>query len=1119
MMVISAARDYINRMLQDVSGMKVLILDSNILIQHNFSTVPYELHRPSQTLELVCTHLLRTCLEQCKRIKAQHLFEETFDRVAQASRLSKVIHACSLKFGVDSNGLLGNSIVDLYAKCGNVDFAKKAFNRLGRKDVFAWNSVLSMYSRRGLLEQVVESFGSLRNHGVSPNEFTFAMVLSACARLVDVEYGRQVHCGIIKTGFELSSFCEGALIDMYGKCNSFSDACQVFDRAVQLDTVAWTTMITGYAQVGLPEEALKVFEKMKEVGRVPDQVAFVTAISACVGLGRLNDAFDLFSQMSSPNVVAWNVMISGHAKGGYEVEAVIFFLEMRKAGIKPTRSTLGSILSVVASLAALDYGLLIHALAIKQGLDSNFYVGSALINMYAKCEKVNAARKVFCSLDAKNVVLWNAMLGGYAQNGYALEAIELFSRMMECGLEPDEFTFTSILSACACLEFLKMGFQFHSVIIKKNFASNLFVGNALTDMYAKSGALKEARKQFELIRNRDNVSWNAIIVGYVQEEDEDEAFHMFKMMNLQGVMPDEVSLASILSACANIEAHEQGQQVHCLSLKSGLETSLYAGSSLIDMYAKCGAINSAQKVFSCMARWSVVSMNTMIAAYVQSNLEKAINLLQEMHVTGLNPTEITYASLLDACNGPAMLIIGRQIHCSILKRALLYSGCDFLGVSLLGMYMNSQCKLDASIVFSEIPKPKSTVLWTAVISGLIQNDSCEEALQMYHQMRSENALPDQATFASVLRVCAVLSSLSDGREMHSLIFHTGFHLDELTNSALVDMYAKCGDIESSVQVFQEMSRKRDVISWNSMIGGLAKNGYAECALKIFEEMKQTHVMPDDVTFLGVLTACSHAGKVSEGRQVFDIMVNDYGVQPRVDHVACMVDLLGRWGFLKEAEELIGKLNFESDAMIWATLLGACRLHGDDLIGRHAAEKLIELDPQNSSSYVLLANIYASSGKWNEVNTLRREMKEKRVMKLPGISWIVVGQMTHLFAAGDKSHPNTFEIHSVLKYLTALMKEDGCVVDTDSFLHDEELIFEGQNAMISGFAIHGQCKEAQVIWQNGEFKSYAHGGFKEEGIEIFTKIEKYDLVAGIKHYQCLVDLLGRAGRLNEAYNVS
>ncbi|KAL5560422.1 hypothetical protein UlMin_036633 [Ulmus minor] len=954
--------------------------------QCNISTLLPESAFQKQTPGPVYGLLLQTCLEQCKRIKAQHLFNEFPELLAQASRTSKVIHACSLKFGFGSNGLLGNSIVNLYAKCGNVDFAEKAFNQLDQKDIFAWNSILSMYSRQGLLEQVLESFWLLCTAGVLPNEFTFAMVLSSCAKLGDVKYGRQVHCGIIKIGFELNPFCEGALIDMYAKCNHVIDARQVFYWASELDTVAWTAMVTGYVRVGLLDEALKVFEDMKKVGHVPDQVAYVTVLTACVGLARLDYACELFSQMPSQNVVAWNVMISGHSRAGYEAEAVKFFLKMRTANVKPTRSTLGSTLSAISTLAALDYGLLIHALAIRQGLDSNFYVGSALINMYAKCEKVEASRKVFDTLDAKNIVMWNAMLGCYAQNGYAFEVIELFSSMKECG-QPDEFTYTSILSACALLGSLELGRQLHSIIVKTNFASNLFVGNALTDMYAKSGALEEGRKQFELIRNRDKVSWNAIIVGYVQEEDEVEAFHMFRRMILQGMMPDEVSLASILSACANVQALKRGQEIHCLSVKTGLDTSLYAGSSLIDMYAKCGSIEAAHKVFSCMPKRSAVSMNALIAGYCQSNLEKAVNLFHEMQAMGLNPTEITFASLLDACSGPSMLIPGRQFHCLIIKRALLYGGCDFLRVSLLSMYMNSQCKVDAEILFSEFQKPKSTVLWTAMVSGLTQNDCCEEAMRMYQEMRSENALPDQATFATVLRACAVLSSLSEGSEVHSLVFHTGFNLDELTCSALVDMYAKCGDVRSSVQVFQEMSCKNDVISWNSMIVGLAKNGYAEDALAIFDEMKQKHVMPDDVTFLGVLTACSHSGKVTEGRQIFDIMVNDYGVHPRVDHVACMVDLLGRWGFLEEAEKFINKLNFESDAMIWATLLGACRLHGDDLRGRHAAEKIIEIDPENSSPYVLLANMYAASGNWSKVNSLRRAMKEKGLAKLPGSSWI------------------------------------------------------------------------------------------------------------------------------------
>ncbi|XP_057972951.1 pentatricopeptide repeat-containing protein At3g09040, mitochondrial [Malania oleifera] len=1002
----------------------------------NFSTILKEATHVTTQNEAICTHLLNACLKECKRVKFRRVFDEMPQRLAQVSNASKVLHAQSMKYGVGSKGNLGNAIVDLYAKCGNVDYAEKACNLLDERDALAWNSVLSMYLRCGMLQKIIQSFGYMQNGGVLPNQFTYAIVLSACGRLVDVDFGRQVHCSVLKMGFEFDSFCEGSLIDMYAKCHFVTDARRVFDGAVEPDTVSWTAMIAGYVQSGSFEEALKVFEEMLKLGRVPDQVAFVTVITACVGLGKLNDACHWFSQMPNPNVVAWNVMISGHAQRGYEAEAIGYFQNMRKANVQSTRSTLGSVMSAVASLAALDLGLQVQAQAIKQGLDSNVYVGSSLINMYCKCEKMEAARKVFDALDVRNVVLWNAMLGGYSQNGYAYEAFELFLLMRWCSYQPDEFTYTSILSACACLESLEMGCQLHSFIIKNNFNSNLFVGNALVDMYAKCGALKEARQQFELIRGRDNVSWNAIIVGYVQEQNEDEAFNIFRRMIFNGVVPDEVSLASVLSACANIQAIEQGKQVHCLSVKSGLGTGLYAGSSLIDMYAKCGANRAAHEVLSCMPEWSVASMNALIAGYAQNNLEEAIDLFRAMQDEGLSPSKITFASLLDACNGAHKLNLGRQIHCLVLKRGFLYDA-DFLGVSLIGMYMNSLSRTDASILFSDFSHPKSTVLWTAMISGLTQNECSEEALQLYKEMRSYDAMPDQATFACVLRACAILASLRDGREVHSLIFHTGFDLDELTGSAVVDMYAKCGDMKSSEQVFEEMGSKNDVISWNSMIVGFAKNGYALSALKIFDKMNQACVRPDDITFLGVLTACSHAGRVSEGRQIFDIMVDRYKIEPRVDHCACMIDLLGRWGFLKEAEEFIGKLKFEPDAMIWASMLGSCKIHGDDIRGKWAAEKLIELEPQNSSPYVLLSNIYAASGNWDEVNSLRKAMKEKGVRKLPGCSWILVGQKTDLFVAGDTLHPCAGEIHSILKDLTMQMKEDGYIAETDPFLHEED----------------------------------------------------------------------------------
>ncbi|KAF5725971.1 pentatricopeptide repeat-containing family protein [Tripterygium wilfordii] len=1015
-----------------------------LLHRSTFSTIRHESSCFNQNhIQLVSPQLytyaslLDCCIQECKRIKTDKVFDKMPQRILQASMTGKVVHGKSLKLRFGSTGLLGNMIVDLYAKCGLVELAEKAFNRLEIRNISAWNSILSAYLNQGNIELVVESFGLLWSAGRSPNEFTFASVLSACARLRYIKYARHIHCHIVKMGFESSSFCEGALIAVYTKCNCVSDAQRVFGGAMYLDTVSWTSHIAGFVQVGLPEEALKLFKEMQKAGHEPDQVVFGTVIDACINIGMLDDACQLFFQMSNPNVVAWNVMISGHAKRGFHVEAIEFFLKMRKVGIRSTRSTLGSLLTAISNLEALHLGFQVHAEAIKEGLYTNVYVGSALISMYAKCENMEAMKEVFDALDEKNIVLWNAALGGYVQNGCPYEVMELFSDMNASGLHPDEFTCTSVLSACGCLEYREIGHQLHTIIIKKKLSSNLFVGNALVDMYAKSGALKEARQQFDRMRTRDKVSWNAIIVGYVQEEDEVDAFNMFRRMIMSGIVPDEVSLSSILRACANVRGLGQAKLVHCLSIKSGLETGLYSGSALIDVYGKCGVIEAANKILSCMPQRSIASMNALIAGYAQNNLGEAINIFREMQAGNLKPNQITFASLLDACNGPQKLSLGKQIHCLTVKMGLLCND-EFLEISLLGMYMNSQEVIDANILFSELSNPKSTVLCTAMISGYIHNQCSDEALQVYREMRSYSVLPDQATFVCVLKACAILSSLREGKVTHSLIFHTGFDLDEPTGSALVDMYAKCGDVKGSVQVFEEMRCKHDIISWNSMINGFAKNGYAEDALRIFDEMKQTNILPDVVTFLGVLAACSHSGRVSEGRQVFDIMVNYYKIQPRVDHCACMIDVLGRGGLLKEAEEFIDKLDFEPDAKIWSSMLGACRIHGDYIRGQRAAEKLIELEPQNSSPYVLLSNIYAASGNWNGVNALRKAMREQGVKKLPGCSWIGLGQKTYLFVAGDKCHPGAIEIDALLKDLTELMKDDGLTAESDPLWHENEL---------------------------------------------------------------------------------
>ncbi|KAF6987512.1 hypothetical protein CFC21_005148 [Triticum aestivum] len=297
-------------------------------------------------------------------------------------------------------------------------------------------------------------------------------------------------------------------------------------------------------------------------------------------------------------------------------------------------------------------------------------------------------------------------------------------------------------------------------------------------------------------------------------------------------------------------------------------------------------------------------------------------------------------------------------------------------------------------------------------------------------MRSYDVHSDEATFASILKACSEMTALNDGKEIHGLIIKSGFNSYETSTSALIDMYSKCGDITSSFEAFKQLENKQGIMLWNSMIVGFAKNGYADEVLLLFQKMQESQIKPDEVTFLGVLIACAHAGLISVGRHYFNYMNKVCGLVPRVDHYACFIDLLGRGGLLEEAEEVINQLPFRPDGVIWATYLAACRMHKDEERGKVAAKKLAELEPENSSTYVLLSSLHAAAGKFGEAKIAREAMRENGITKIPGCSWVTVGNKTSLFLVQDKKHPDYLSIYENLDDLTGMMKKDDDVEDYD-----------------------------------------------------------------------------------------
>eukprot|EP01018_Ginkgo_biloba_P030661 Gb_29995 [translate_table: standard] len=752
--------------------------------------------------------------------------------------------------------------------------------------------------------------------------------------------------------------------------------------------------------------------------------------------GNLQSARLVFDKIYNPNIYLWNAIIRGYVSVELHEEAIALYYQMQRIGIQPDRYTCPEILKACAGLSALQEGKKIHSYIIRNGFESDVFVGTALINMYAKCGHAQIARQLFDKMSKRDVVSWSAIISGYVQNGFANEALTLFHQMQHAGVEPNRVTVVAVLPACAELRDLQKGKGIHDNIIKNGFESEDSIGSGLIAMYAKCGSIEIARQLFDRLSKRDVASWNAMIAGYAQSGYVNDALMLFHKMQLTDVKPDRITMVSVLPACGHLAALEEGKLIHGYAITSGFVFHISVCNALMDMYAKCGRIAIARNLFDKMLKKDLVSWNVMIAAYTQNgHANEALILFHQMQLTDIKPNQVTVVTVLPACANLAALQEGKDIHDYIIK-----SGFDLdasIGSALITMYAKCRHMQIACHVFDNITN-RDVVSWNAMIAGYVQHGLANEALSLFHQMQmgDGDVKPDSVTMVSVLPACALLAALQKGKWIHAYIIKIGSELDVSVGTALIDMYAKCGSVELAFQLFDKMY-ERDVVSWNAMIAGYGMNGHGEDALALFSQMQQAGLKPDHVTFVCVLSACSHSGLVDEGWQYFECMTQDYCITPRMEHYACMVDLLGRVGHLNEAHTLIKNMPFEPGNSVWGALLFACRIHCNLDLGKHVAEQLLDLQPKNVGTYVLLSSIYASARRWDDVAKVRTMLKVRGLDKSPGCSWIEIKNRVHVFLVGDRSHPQSEKIYAMLESLAWKMKQAGYVPNTSFVLHDVE----------------------------------------------------------------------------------
>ncbi|CAK9162961.1 unnamed protein product [Ilex paraguariensis] len=570
------------------------------------------------------------------------------------------------------------------------------------------------------------------------------------------------------------------------------------------------------------------------------------------------------------------------------------------------------------------------------------------------------------------------------------------------------------LHKCTNINHLK---QVHAFVYKFNLHKDPFVARKLISAFSSCRQMVLALNVFNQIEEPNVHLYNSMIRGYSENFQSSLAFAIFFEMQSCGVLPDNFTYPFLLKACCGQSWLEIVKMVHTHIEKFGFSADIFVPNSLIDIYAKCGSsgVNYAKGLFNVMVERDIVSWNSMISGLMRAGeLDEARKLFDEMP----ERDTISWNTMLGMYTKAGEMNMAFEIFKKIPERNVVSWS------TMVSGYSKSGDMQLAGLLFDKMPV-KNLVAWTIIISGYAEKGLAKKAIGLYDQMEKSGLNLDDGTIISILAACAESGFLGLGKRVHESIEKNKFKCSNQVCNALIDMYAKCGSLDAALRVFNEM-KKRDLVSWNAMIHGLAMHGHGKKALQLFSRLNKEGFAPDEVTFVGVLCACNHAGFIDEGKHYFYTMERDYGVVPEIEHYGCMIDLLGRGGRLKEALRLVHSMPVEPNAIIWGALLEACRMHNAVGLAEEVLNHLVELEPTDAGDFNTLSNIYAAAGEWGGVPNVRLRMKNTCTQKPSGASSIELDAEFHEFTVMDTSHPKSDGIYEMVNGLSQHIKQVGYV---------------------------------------------------------------------------------------------
>ncbi|CAJ1971630.1 unnamed protein product [Sphenostylis stenocarpa] len=761
-------------------------------------------------------------------------------------------------------------------------------------------------------------------------------------------------------------------------------------------------------------------------------VTIRTRLSKLCQQGHPHLARHLLDSLPRASTAVWNTVIIGFICNNMPLEALQLYAEMKSNPDTPSDGyTFSSTLKACALTQNLMAGKALHSHFIRSQSNSRI-VHNSLLNMYCACLSPFSTQpqhdyvlKLFAVMRKRNVIAWNTLISWFVKTHRHLHALRAFANLTKASLTPTPITFVNVFPA---VPHRTTALMFYGLLLKygADYVNHVFAVSSAILMFADLGCLEYARMVFDHCSNKNTEIWNTMIGGYVQNNCPLQGIDVFvRALESEEAVCDDVTFLSVISAVSQLQQIKLAQQIQAFVLKSLAVTPVMVVNAIIVMYSRCSSVDTSFKIFETMSERDAVSWNTIISSFVQNGLdEEALMLVCEMQKQRFIIDSVTVTALLSAASNMRDSYIGRQTHAYLIRHGIQFEGMESY---LIDMYAKSGLIRTSELLFDQNdPSDRDLATWNAMIAGYTQNGLSDKALLILKEALVHKVMPNAVTIASILPACSSVGSIAFARQLHGLSMRQLLDENVYVGTALVDAYSKSGAISYAENAFIRTPEKNSV-TYTTMIMSYGQHGMGKRALALYDTMLRCRIKPDAVTFIAILSACSYSGLVEEGLHIFESMDKVHKIKPSTEHYCCVADMLGRVGRVVEAYEFVERLGEDGDAVeIWGSILGACKNHGYFELGKIISEKLLNMGMKKKIAgyHVLLSNIYAEEGEWENVDRVRNQMKEKGLQKEMGCSWIEIGGCVNYFVARDEKHPLSDEIYYMLDKLTRDMMDVG-----------------------------------------------------------------------------------------------